>query len=553
MLLDKEVKLSTKYNYDLDYYRDLGYDTNSDFFYVKIEHLLKKSFTKVNVRCEYCSLEDFIPYYTWNRSMESLVKKYCCKNCKGKKIKESNLIKYGVTSVAKLESSKKKSKKTNLQKRGVSYHTQSDDVKTKIKNSNLEKLGVENPMQSNIIKEKQKNTIIEKYGVSNVSEIEEVKEKKRKTTLFNFGVESPLKSNEIKNKVKLTNLKKYGNEYFTKNEKYRKENYKISNDELYVKYLDNGISIFRCDYKLNHYFQITKDVYCKRKLYNIGLCTVCNPISDNRSIKEKELFNFISDIYKEKIVNNYRDGKMEIDIYLPDLEIGFEFNGLYWHSDIFKDKKFHINKSLFFKEKGIRIIHIWEDDWDFRKDIVKSQIRNWLGLTPNKIFARKCKIKEIIDSKVSNKFLNENHIQGNVRSNLKIGLFYEEELVSIMTFDHYEGRKKMFENEWNINRFCNKVDYNVIGGASKILRYFLKNYDVTRIISYADRDWSLGNLYEKLGFNKISESNPDYKYIFDGKRVHKSRFRKSKTNISESDLLVPKIWDCGKTKFEKFF
>ena len=119
-----------------------------------------------------------------------------------------------------------------------------------------------------------------------------------------------------------------------------------------------------------------------------------------------------------------------------------------------------------------------------------------------------------------------------------------------MLFDHYEGRKKMNGDQWNINRFCNELGFSIVGGASKLLNYFVKNWKPKRIISYADRDWSIGSLYEKLGFSIINLSKPDYKYIIGGKRVHKSRFRKSRTNINESQLDIPKIWDCGKLKFE---
>lgn len=551
MILDKEVKLSTKYNYDLDYYKYLGYDISGDYFIVKIEHLLKKSFTKVNVKCEYCGLVEMIPYHKWNRSMKSVVKKYSCKKCKGEKIKESNLIKYGVTSVAKLESSKEKSKKTNLEKLGVEFHTQSENVKNKIKKSNINKFGVENPMQSDLIKEKRKKTTIENYGVDNISKLEEVKEKKKETTFSNYGVFTPLESEEIKNKVRNTNLKKYGNKYFTKTEEYRKQYYNIANDDFYLKYIDDGISLFKCDYNKDHNFEISKDVYSKRKLYNIGLCTICNPVNDNRSIKEKELFNFILNSYSGKVINNWKDGKMEIDIYLPELNVGFEFNGLYWHSDLYKNSKFHLNKSKHFKSKGVRIIHIWEDDWDFRRDVIKSQIKDILNLN-ERIFARKCYVK-VISNKLCKDFLNNNHIQGNVNSVIKLGLYKGDDLLSVMTFDKFEGRNKMQENEWNLNRFCNKSGISVVGGAGKLLSFFVKNYDVKRIISYAERSWSEGNLYHKLGFTLISDSKPDYKYILDGKRVHKSRFRKSRTNVSESKLNLLKIWDCGKIKFEKIY
>ncbi len=525
MLLDKEVKVSKKYNYDLDYYYKLGYDINSDYFIVKIEHLPKKSFTKVNVKCEYCDVNEIIPYYKWNRSMQSDIKKYCCKSCKGCKIKESNLLKYGVTSVGKLESSKQKSRITNKEKYGVEFQTQSKQVKDKIKRSNLNKWNVENPMQSDIIKEKQRNTILETYGVDNVSKLEEIKNKKRETTYSNYGVDHHNKCDIYRNK------------------------FQISKNENYLNYLNNGKSLFKCN--KGHEFIISYNNFSDRIRNKTPLCTICSPIGDQKSIKEYEFFEFIKSIYRGEIVQSYREN-IEIDVYLPDLKLGFEFNGLYWHSDIYKEKDFHLKKTEFFNKSGIRIIHIWEDDWDNKRDIIKSQISNLLNINNNRIFARNCHV-ELISSVICKEFLNKNHIQGSVTSVVKLGLYLENDLVSVMTFDHFEGRKKMKDDEWNLSRFCNKLDASVVGGASKLLKYFINNYSVKRVISYADRDWSRGNLYDKLGFNLISQGKPDYKYLVGGKRVHKSGFRKSKTNISESNLLIPRIWDCGKIKFEKIF
>ena len=122
-----------------------------------------------------------------------------------------------------------------------------------------------------------------------------------------------------------------------------------------------------------------------------------------------------------------------------------------------------------------------------------------------------------------------------------------------MCFDRFEGRKTMLTKEWNLSRFCNKLGYSIIGGASKLLNYFIEVNSPNRIISYADKDWSVGELYEKLNFTKIYETNPDYKYISKKIRIHKSSFRKSRTGISEKDLNIPKIWDCGKIKFEKLY
>jgi hypothetical protein len=178
-----------------------------------------------------------------------------------------------------------------------------------------------------------------------------------------------------------------------------------------------------------------------------------------------------------------------------------------------------------------------------------------IGNTKNKIFARKCQIKECGVSE-SREFLDKNHIQGFANSVKKIGLYHNNELIGLMTFDYYEGRKKMEEGGWNLSRFCNVLNTNVVGGASKLLKHFIKKYNPNRIISYADKDWSIGNLYYKLGFKKINETKPDYKYIINKKRVHKSKYRKSilKTDLTESEQMkingINRIWDCGKIKFE---
>lgn len=315
-------------------------------------------------------------------------------------------------------------------------------------------------------------------------------------------------------KIKNTTFEKYGANTISESEEYRKDNYPIAKNVKYLTFLKNSISLFICDLGKEHTFEIHKNLYNSRYKSNLPLCTVCYPISAQNSIKELEILNFVKSMYKGEILPGYRDG-LEIDIYLPELNLGFEFNGLYWHSEEYKDNNYHLNKTLHFKEKGIRIIHIFEDDWNLKKDIIYSQIKNYLGLTETKIFARKCIIKEINNCK---DFLDINHIQGNVKSVIKLGLFYNDELISVMTFDNFEGRNKMEIDGWNLSRFCNKINCNVIGGASKLLNYFIKTYKPVRIISYADRSWSEGNLYYQLGFELVNETKPDYKYIINNIR-----------------------------------
>jgi len=172
-------------------------------------------------------------------------------------------------------------------------------------------------------------------------------------------------------------------------------------------------------------------------------------------------------------------------------------------------------------------------------------ILNKLNKTKNKIYARKTEIKEINDNKLVKNFLTENHLQGFVGSKIKIGLFYNNELVSIMTFGNRRismGKKITNMNEYELLRFCNKLNTNVIGGSSKLFKYFLKNYNPSEIMTYADRSHSQGKLYEMLGFKYIGKSQPNYYYIIDGIRKHRFNFRK--------DLLVKQGFDKNKTEHQ---
>jgi len=573
-----------------------------------VSNINKRSSILIDVQCDICAKNLTIKYinYTRNGNKDGF---YLCKTCK---TKNTNLEKWGVENPSQLEEVKEKRKRTLLENWGVDHPSKSEEIKEKKRTSFQENWGVDHPFQSSEIKQRIKITNLDRLGVVNPSQSEEIKEKKRQTLLENWGVDHPLKSEEVKEKIinnnlrkwkvkyvlqndlvkekikltnierlgvdnpmksetikeniKKTNLEKWGVEYFyqtsefkrksdlKKIDKYGNSSYKrslefykktiIGNDTMFIEYIGDSISKFNC--KNGHSFEIKSDNYHSLLALGISLCTICNPIGDQKSIKEKELYELIKSIYDGEIIKSYRDG-LEIDVYLPDLKLGFEFNGLYYHSNKFKERNYHLNKTEWFHERGIRIIHIWEDDWTNKREIIKSQISNLLLKTKFKIFARECKIIQL--SSVSD-FLYENHIQGSDYSKIKLGLFYNGELVSAMTFNKLEGRKCMCDGEWNLSRFCNKRDYSVIGSASKLLNYFIKCNNPKRIISYADRDWSRGDLYNKLGFRLINVSKSDYKYLLDGIRVNKSRFRRSRTGKLESEIDIPIVWDCGKLKFE---
>ncbi|MFW6226311.1 MAG: DUF7487 domain-containing protein [bacterium] len=374
------------------------------------------------------------------------------------------------------------------------YCNNKDCINKKRKISLNQKYGVDNVFQLDKIKNKIKKTNIEKYGVENPQQNKDIKQKTIKTTLLKYGFENVFQNEEIKEKSKKTMLRKYGVEY------------------------PQQSSVIRSKYPTLH----------------------------KPSKLENDLLLFIKENYNSTILTNKNNiiPGYEIDVYLPDLKLAFEFNGLYWHSEIYKDYKYHYNKSELCSEKGIQLIHIWEDDWEYKKTIVKSMILNKLNKTKNRIFARKCKIKEISDNKLIRNFLNENHIQGFVGSSVKIGLFYESKLVSLMTF----GKKRKHlnssssNNQYEMLRFCNKLNTNVIGGASKLFKYFIRNYNPTEVVSYADRSYSNGNLYKQLGFTLTHISRPNYYYIISRKRKYRFGFRK--------DTLVKQGFDPNKSEKE---
>jgi len=290
-------------------------------------------------------------------------------------------------------------------------------------------------------------------------------------------------------------------------------------------------------------------------------CPICGNIISKEEINLK---NWIENELKIKTTKHKING-FEIDIFIPKYNIGIEYDGLYWHSTRFKDKKYHLMKTDLCEKNNIQLIHVFEDEWLNKQDVVMSIIKSKLGLIENKIFARKCKIREI-NSKESSLFLNENHLQGTVGSKIKIGLFYNDILVSLMTFGKKRvsmGNKNIIDNnEYEMLRFCNKKELNVVGGASRLLKYFIDHYSPESIITFADRRYSNGNLYKSLGFKFLYNTQPNYFY-FKKKSLHREyryTYRKNvlvkdgyDKNLTEFQIMDERgffrIYDSGNMKF----
>jgi len=523
MLKDKEILVKV-YNNTISYYKNLGYDCKvNDVISIKIEDLPKQSTYKVLAICDICGKEKLVEYRKYMNNIQNKNFYVCSLSCAQSKIKITKKENYGDENFS------------NIKQREITCEQKYGDKNFK-----------------NV--KKRKVTNLKKYGVEHVIQNSDIKEKRTVTYLNKYGYDSPIKNNKIKNKRKRTLLTKYGNDKYNNIEKtlntIKSKNIENIKNKFYIENIidyKDKLFIIKCDQ--NHEYKISYDLIYKRWKYGNCMCTICNPVGVKFSDSENNLFNFIKENYNEEIIRNSREiiKPYEIDIYLPKLKLAFEFNGLFWHSELYRDKDYHINKFKMCEKNNIHLIQFFEDDWNYRQDIVKSMILNKLNKIDNKIYARKCEIKEINDNALVRDFLEKNHIQGYVHSTIKIGLFYNEELISLMTF-------LSDKNNYILNRFCSKINVNIIGGASKLFNYFIKNYKFNNITTFSNNSYSNGELYKILNFRKIYEIKEDYSYIKENKRYHKFLFRKKKNQInSERDETLNnnlfRIYDAGKIKF----
>ena len=521
MLLTEKVKIKGNSS-NLKQYKEKGYDLSiNEIIEINTNDLANMSMCEVDVKCDICGDERKIMYKSYYR----------------------NIKKYGFYSCPKCITTK--CKMTNMEHIGVEFPTQSKCVIEKRKENNIKKFGVDEPAKLKEICDKSKETKKERYGDENYNNIEKTKETKKERY-----------DDENYNNRKLsekTCLDKYGSKYISSS-LYMKE----QKNKLYFDKYENIISIngscveFKCD--KGHNYKISKQVLYGRKKHKTILCTECNPVNKSISGLEIQLIQFIQENYdKEIILNDRKLINKEIDIYLPELNLAFEFNGLYWHNELYKDIDYHKNKTDLCEEKDIQLIHVWEDEWKYKQEIVKSMILNKIGKIPNKIDIKNCEIKEVSDNKLIEEFLDNNHIQGFITSSIKIGLYYNNELVSLMIF----GKNK---NNYELIRFCNKLNTDIIDGSLMILKYFTNNYKFNNIITYMDRSHSDNNLYKKLGFNYFNKTEPNYHYVINDKRYNKLNFIKYKLiqdgydiNKTEHEIMLERkiyrIYDSGSIKY----
>jgi hypothetical protein len=532
-------------------------------------------FWKIN-KCKQCNID-----------IETLIskdKKFCSISCSNKftandksridKIKKTKLKRYGSETYVNPD----KAKQTCLKKYGVDNASKCEDIQKKINDTMTKKYGG-HYFTTEEFKEKTKQTI----GVDNVSQLDSTKQKVKDTVKNRYGVDNVFQSEDIKNVIKQSNIDKYGVEFPSQSPIIRKKIIKSHKRTFYEKLQSTHKLNLKVEplFSLDEYINTDRQHLYKFKCLkcdaefedhidggHLPRCISCYPLNKG-SICEHEIHNYISDLLgKDKVTTNRRDiiSPKELDIVIEEFKIAIEYDSFYYHSFGTVGNDYHLNKTKDCEKIGYKLIHIFEDEWINKQEIVKSKLRHILKQDNSKpIYARDCVVKHI-NTNTKNNFLENNHIQGKDKSKIKLGLFHNDELVSVMTFSNNRialGSQSK-DGEYELSRFSTSC--KVTGAAGKLFSFFKHQYNPVKITSYADRRYSCidNSLYEKLGFVFDSYTPVNYWYVKNGYNIrhHRYNFRKSvisnklqkfDNTLTEYENMqlngYEKIYDCGCLKF----
>ncbi len=502
--------------------------------------------------CSYCNQKPVA------LSKKGKPKQYCSIKCQSahtvEKRKITNLEKYGTENPMLLDSVKEKRKTTNIERYGTETPFIIDSVKNKYKQTCLERYGVEYASQSDEIKDRMKDSW-KSYNNSHPFSDDVVRAKRESTLLEKYGVSHPILNEEIRKKIESTCIEIFGFPNAASSDAVKN---RISDS------ITNGSGEF-----------LRNPIWMKEQVSSVGVRGVSDILSvSNRVVRkycdehsidfrsetggsqfEHDIYLYIRQWYSGRIERNSKKYiQKELDIVLPDLNLAFECNGTYWHSDLNgRGRNYHLSKTTECSKIGIRLLHIWEHDWNLKKDVIQSRIKSLLT-SSDVIPARKTKVKEISKTE-ADIFVDTNHKQGKCSAAINLGLFYNEKLVSVMTF----SKSRFSKHEYEMIRFCSSLGLRVMGGASKLFKFFTSNFKPNSVISYSDKMYNTGEVYRNLGFVYSHVSPPAYYYTKDYITLEsRIKFQKHKLSkllenfdpdLSEWENMVlngfDRVWDCG--------
>lgn len=463
-----------------------------------------------------------------------------------KQVREKQYEKYG-SKENYIEHIKDKTQQTILEKYG-SKENFLNYVKQKQTESILNKYGNKENFNEYVNKQSIK-ACIDKYGVVTPFNVPEILNKGKQTCLERYGVDNVFKSVEwqnyihekrkevIKNKVVKNKGEHYYDLYHDKNYVLNALNKYSTSPSIRQFATDNGIPYYTTQliitkFNLQNYFKHEKSHY------EDDICTFIKTLCPTTSIIRNT---------KSVLTNN-----KELDIYLPEYKLAIEFNGTYWHSTLnIPDKNYHFNKSKECENLGIHLVHIYQYEWEdeHERELIKTMLNLFLGKIKNRIYARQCKVKQItnIEAKPFNKI---NHLQGHRNAQVTYGLFYNNQLVQLMSFSRTKYNRNLSgDNDWEIIRGCPGSLNLVVGGVSKLFKHFVKDYKPSAIFSYCDFNKFTGVSYEKLGMHFIGYTGADKHYIIDGKVYNRNPSKYKEYNETKEAI----IWGAGSKKYEIVF
>lgn len=458
--------------------------------------------------------------------------KYCSNECANKSpirvgnIRNTCLKRFGVTSPAKNETIKNKMKQTCLNTYGVTCSFAAPSVQAKIRDTTFKHYGVEYSMQSPIVRKKSEDTCMKKYGVKNGGGSKEAIEKINATCMAHYGVPWSMQAKEVRDKAKDTFIAKYGVQNYLETGIPAKISAELRTRKSYEEF------ICKCPYDepmftLEEYqarispFDLFR-FKCKtcgfefESAHRNGVhnrCPICWPVSTCKSKGQKELADYVKSL-GVKVIENDRSmiSPLELDIYLPDHRLAIEFNGVYWHSDAHNsDPNYHANKTDQCEMLGIQLIHVFESEWENKKNVVKSYIRRHIGMYARVFDAdNDCFIKELSEDETFD-ILQFNSMFDIWYSSKNFALFTNDgnKLVALMSF-----AKMPHSNEWTLQTYYEVPDVHVNNGPRKLYECFENTCNPGGfVMTFVDRRWENGNIYEQLGFSFDGVTSPMQWYV----------------------------------------
>ena len=462
------------------------------------------------------------------------------------KCKKTMLERYGVDNPSKSKEIYEKVKKTNLERYGNTCSAQSNIVRPKIIKSMLDRYGVEYSFQAEVVKEKIKATNLERYGVDNPSKSTIIKSKIVESNRKNLGVDYPMQSREVMDKSRVTSLEKYGTEYPNQSD-IVKQHIKESNLEKYgVERPAQSDEIKR------------KTIETNRKRY--GVDYTCLIYSGKLNGNDSSYNRAFAELLDNNDIKYEREFLLQK--YSYDFKVGntlIEINPTATHNTYFSpygknriDTNYHRDKSELARDSGYNVIHVFDwDDTDKVVQLLKDRVT---------VYARNCDIRVVSDVDTNN-YLDIYHLQWTCRGQkIRLGLYYNNQLVSLMTF----GKSRFNKNcEYELLRYCSH--YNVVGGAEKLFKYFVDNYKPSSIVSYCDTSKFNGKVYDMLGFKIDTINSPschwysvkENRHITDNLLRMQGYDRLFKENhgkgTSNEELILARgylpVYDCGQSTY----